>query len=134
MARLREVLTEAGHDDVRTLLQSGNVVLTSRLEPDRLEREVEKTIAAEFGFDVSVLVRTRDELAGVIERDPLGDVAEDPKKYAVTFLSEEPGPEVAERLATVDAGPDRFVISGREVYAWHPNGLGRSELAKALAD
>ena len=134
MARLREVLTDAGHGDVRTLLQSGNVVLTSRLKPARLERELEKQIAAEFGFDVSVLVRTRDELADVIERDPLGDVASDPKKYAVTFLAAEPAAEVTERLAAVDAAPDRFVVSGREIYAWHPNGLGRSELAKALAD
>lgn len=133
MARLREVLTEAGHGDVRTLLQSGNVVLTSRLRPDRLERELERQIAAEFGFDVSVLVRTRDELADVIERDPLGHVADDPRRYMVNFLSGEPGPEVAEALAAVE-GPDQLVISGREIYSWHPNGLARSDLAKTLAD
>jgi uncharacterized protein (DUF1697 family) len=134
MARLREVLTDAGHGDVRTLLQSGNVVLTSGLKPDRLERELEKQIAAEFGFDVSVLVRTRDELADAIERDPLGKVADDPKRYMVNFLSGEPGPQIADALEAVDAGPDRFVISGREIYSWHPDGLARSDLAKALAD
>jgi len=83
---------------------------------------------------VSVLVRSRDELADVIERNPLGRVADDPRRYMVNFLSGEPGPEVAEALAAVDAGPDRFVISGREIYSWHPDGLARSDLAKALAD
>lgn len=134
MARLREVLTDAGHGGVRTLLQSGNVVLTSRLAPSRLERELEKEIAAEFGFDVSVIVRTRDELAGVIERDALGEVADDPRRYIVNFLAGEPGPEVAKALEAVDPGPDRFVVSGREIYSWHPDGLARSDLAKALAD
>src|SRR2546426_4162384 len=134
MAELRELLASAGYGDVRTLLQSGNVVLTSGMPADRLEGELERQIAAELDLDVRVVVRTRDELADVIERDPLRDVVDNPRRYQVSFLSAEPDPEVVRGLEAVDAGPDRFVVSGREIYAWHPNGLARSELAKALSD
>jgi uncharacterized protein (DUF1697 family) len=133
MPRLREVLSGHGHEDVRTLLQSGNVVLTSRLGPARLERVLAEQIAEHFGFDVPVIVRTRDELAEVIERNPLADVADDPKRLQVTFLSTEPDPELLAGLDDVALESERFVVSGREIFAWHPEGLARSELGKQLA-
>jgi uncharacterized protein (DUF1697 family) len=126
MAGLREVLTEHGHQHVRTHLQSGNVVLSSDLEPERLGRDLAQQIATAFGFDVPVIVRTRDELAEVIERDPLGHVAEDPARYLVTFL---PAPAQVD-LSDVDVSPEQMVMIGREVYSWHPDGLQRSRAAQ----
>ena len=134
MPRLRELLTGLGYGDVRTYVQSGNVVLTSRMSARRLESELEHQIAASLGVDTRILVRTRDELADVVERDPLGDVADNPKLYVVTFLSDEPDPAVVRELAAVDTSPERFVFSGREIYSWHPDGYGRSQRAKALSD
>jgi uncharacterized protein (DUF1697 family) len=133
MADLRALLTGHGHGDVRTLLQSGNVVLTSDDGPERLARDLEQQIADGFGMEVSVVVRTRDELAEVIERDPLGDVAADPRRYQVTFLAGELDPGRASELEEVAVAPERFVVSGREIYAWHPDGVGRSALAAQLA-
>jgi uncharacterized protein (DUF1697 family) len=129
MPRLRELLTDAGYKDVKTYVQSGNVVLTGRVSP----RKLEKLIAEEFGFDVDVVVRTRDELADVIERDPLSDVADNPKRYQVTFLSGELEPDVVAQLEELRRGEEHVVISGREVYAWHPDGAARSELWTRLA-
>ncbi len=134
MAELRDLLTNLGYRDVRTYLQSGNVVLTSRAKPERLERELEQQIADGLGVDPQVLVRTRAELADVIARDPLGDVADNPSRYLVSFLSAEPDPGLVRELAAVDVAPARFVVSGRELYAWHPDGLQRSQLAKLLSD
>ena len=134
MAALRELLTEHGHGDVRTLLQSGNVVLTSRLSPARLERELQRQIADGLGVDTPVIVRTRDELAAVIEADPLGDAADDPKRYQVTFLAEEPDPEVARELSEADVAPERIAVVGREVYTWHPDGIQRSKAARLSGD
>jgi uncharacterized protein (DUF1697 family) len=127
MPELRALLTELGYGDVRTLLQSGNVVLTSRHSPERLERELQKQIADGLGVDTPVLVRTRDELAEVIERDPFGAVADDPKRYQVTFLAEEPSAEAARELNETDVAPERIVLIGREVYTWHPDGIQRSK-------
>src|SRR5205807_8125569 len=110
MPRLRELLTGLGYGDVRTYVQSGNIILTSRKSPRRMERDLRKEVATGLGVDTEVIVRTRDELAGVIERDPLGTLATNPKRYQVSFLSGEPGPEVARKLAAVAAPPEQAVI------------------------
>ena len=133
MPALRELLTGAGFEQVRTYVQSGNVVLSSELAPDELERECERLISAEFGFDVDVVARTRDQLAEVVARNPLGDVAENPKRYQVSFLSDELDPERVEALAAAAVEPERFVALGRELYAWHPGGVARSRLWAKLA-
>lgn len=134
MARLRATLEEAGYEDVRTLLQSGNVVLTSAATPATLERELAATLRSAFGLDVAVVVRTRDELAGVIARDPFAGEADDPTRYQVSFLSAEPSPARVEELEGVDAGHERVAVRGREIYAWHPDGIGRSKLARLITD
>ncbi|MCP9489683.1 MAG: DUF1697 domain-containing protein [Solirubrobacteraceae bacterium MAG38_C4-C5] len=90
MERLRATLEEAGYKDVRTLLQSGNVILTSSAEPPTLERDLASTLRDAFGLEIAVVVRTRDDLADVIARDPFGDEADDPARYQVSFLSAEP--------------------------------------------
>jgi uncharacterized protein (DUF1697 family) len=133
MPALRTLLTGAGFEDVQTYVQSGNVVLSTDLAPDELERETERLISAEFGFDVDVVARTRDELAEVVERNPLGDVATNPKRYQVSFLSAELDPERVAALAASAADSERFVALGRELYAWHPDGVARSKLWAKLA-
>ena len=71
MADLRELCSELGHEHVRTYVQSGNVVLTSKAKPERVARDLERAIADKLGVETDVIVRTRDELAGVIERNPI---------------------------------------------------------------
>jgi uncharacterized protein (DUF1697 family) len=133
MADLREALTEAGYEDVQTYVQSGNVVLSSSKSAAKLGPEAEKVIAGRFGFDVDVVVRTRDELAAVVAANPLVDVADNHKRYQVSFLSEELDSDVTARLRELVVEPEALVIDGREVYAWHPAGVARSKLWNALA-
>jgi uncharacterized protein (DUF1697 family) len=133
MPDLRELLGGAGFADVRTYVQSGNVVLASDLAPEDVAARCEREIASRFGFAVDVVVRTRDELAEVVRRDPLRAVASDPKRYQVTFLSAELPAPVVDKLETIDAEPEQFVVAGRELYSWHPSGVGRSKLWARLA-
>jgi uncharacterized protein (DUF1697 family) len=134
MAELRELLAGLGYRDARTLVQSGNIVLTAERRPDELAEELERAIANEFGVSTPVVVRTREELAAVVAFDPLGDLADSHKLYQVSFLSAEPAPEALAEIAEVDVEPERFVHRGREIYAWHPDGIQRSRLAKLLSD
>jgi uncharacterized protein (DUF1697 family) len=134
MGELREALTEAGYEDVRTHLQSGNVLLTSDDPPERLQRDLQKLIAGGLGVDTPVIVRTRDDLARVVADNPLADVADDPKRLQVSFLSAELDPDTARELAGADVAPERVAIDGREIYAWHAGGIQRSPLAKLLTD
>ena len=128
MPSLRELLTVAGFADVRTYLQSGNVVLCSDASPDQLARECQRRISESYGLDIEVLARTGEELAAVVRRNPLAEVAVDPKRYQVSFCSAEPAQEVLDRLSSLAVAPERFVAVGRELYAWHPGGVARSRL------
>jgi uncharacterized protein (DUF1697 family) len=133
MPELRELLTSAGMRDVRTYVQSGNVVLRSDASPDRLARDCETQIARRFGLEIAVVVRTRDELAAVVACNLLGSVAEDPKRYQVAFLSAELDQEKLQALAQLAAPTERFEAAGRELYAWHPDGVARSKLWARIA-
>jgi uncharacterized protein (DUF1697 family) len=134
MSDLRDLLTSLGHRDVRTYLQSGNVLFTSDVPSEQLRRELEHGLATSLGIDAQVVMRTREELADVVARNPLGGVAVDPKRYQVSFLSAEPDPEAVREISAVDVAPERLVVSGRELYAWHPEGIQRSALARLLSE
>lgn len=134
MGELRELLSELGYGDAQTLLQSGNVVLTADIRPDDLAHELEQEIAGRFEVQTPIVVRTRKEMAAVVARDPLRDVVDQDKLYQVSFLSAEPDSKTMREIAAADVAPERFVHVGREIYAWHPNGIQRSPLAKLLSD
>ena len=134
MPELRELLTRHGYEDVQTLLQSGNVVLTSDRAPDDLATALARQIADGLGVETPVVVRTREELADVIARDPFGPSAANPKRYQVTFLSGDPDSAAVRELEDGDFGAEQVVVSGREIYAWHPDGIQRSALARLLGD
>src|SRR5690242_13338907 len=77
MADLRALLEERGYADVKTHLQSGNVVLTSRKAAETVRKDVEQGIKEATGFDVDVVVRTAKQLADTVDSDPFADVRDD---------------------------------------------------------
>jgi uncharacterized protein (DUF1697 family) len=133
MPALREALEAAGYGDVRTYLQSGNVVLSSRKGADRVARECERELERGFGLRIDVVVRTSADLVRIVARNPLDDVADDPKRYQVTFLAAKLPRAVVRELESAAAGSERLAVVGREVYAWHPAGVARSKLWSLLA-
>jgi uncharacterized protein (DUF1697 family) len=133
MPELRESLVGAGFKDVRTHLQSGNVILATEGKPEQTTRELERLIKDRFGLDIAVVVRTRAELARVVERNPLADVAADPKRYQVSFLAGKLDAATVEKIKAAAVEPEQVVVDGREVYAWHPKTIARSRLWRLLA-
>ncbi|QRK10492.1 DUF1697 domain-containing protein [Archangium violaceum] len=133
MARLRELMQGLGYTDVATLLQSGNAVFSSKEKNTaRLVKQLEAALAETFGFEVAVVIRTRDELAAAIEANPLPGAEDAPSQFLVTFLSDAPDPK---RLREIDPAaylPDEFRVVGREIYARFPNGIRDSKLATLL--
>lgn len=134
MAELRTLLTDAGYEDVRTYVQSGNIVLGSPAKLAEVQRDLRAVISERFGFDVPVVVRSRTQLKRVIELDPIDDAADDPKRYQVTFLADKLPVDAVTRLQERMIESERFVVRGREIYTWHPEGVARSKLAGAIAD
>ena len=134
MADLRELLADAGFEDPRTHLQSGNVIVGTRKRPETVARELERSLAARFGFEVDVVVRTAAELAAIVAHDPFAGVATDPKRYGVAFLDAEPDAKQLKELLARDFSPELLHAHGRELYTWHPDGFQRSQLFRAVGD
>jgi uncharacterized protein (DUF1697 family) len=128
MPRLREILTEQGHGRVVTHLNSGNVLLDSPLGETELAAVVSAAIEKEFGFAVPVVLRTAEELAGVLAHDPFGNTATDPSRYSVTFLPERPAEDLVSALPPAE-GPGEYTVHGRELYLWLPDGMANSPMA-----
>jgi uncharacterized protein (DUF1697 family) len=133
MAALRTALTDAGFGDVRTYLQSGNVVLTSRRSAASVRDTVAREIARTFHHDVTVIVRTEAQVAAVVAANPFVRPDADPgRNLHVGFLRE---PASAERITALEARrvpPEDVHVRASEVYLWCPDGLGKSKLAPAL--
>ena len=123
MQDLRALFETLGHRNVRTYIQSGNVVFSARTgAQDRVRSAIEQAIEREFGFDVAVLLRTPADLTKVLDRNPFGADA------YVTFLDEQLD---RARVAALDAAPyrpDEFVVDGRNVFVRCPNGYGRTKI------
>jgi uncharacterized protein (DUF1697 family) len=126
MAALREVCVGVGCEDVLTYIQSGNVVLRSKLKADKLQGALESAIAAEFGFNPAVMIRTAKEMAAVAAKNPYPDA--DEKTVHVGFLHAAPDAATKKCLAGIDCNPEELTVVGRDVYLHLPNGMGRAEL------
>jgi len=132
MAELRALLEEHGFEDVRTLLQSGNVGLTSPRSAKAVRDALEATIADRFGVDTDVVLRTRRELEALVAANPLGSVSDDPKRLQVWFLSGKPRAAAVKALAEADVAPEVIAVAGKEIHVWHAGGIQRSPASKVL--
>lgn len=134
MAELRRVLEAAGHEQVRTHLQSGNVVLDATTASETaLTASIEKLLADHFG-PIRVVIRTPAEVAAAEHNNPLAAIATNPARSAITFLTTAPAAGRVESLDAAAVAPDLFAVSGREVYLWYPEGQATTKLNLALLE
>ena len=130
MDALRALYESLELREPHTLVQSGNVVFrTAERNPVRLSKRIEDGIERQFGFRPAVIVRTSSELRDVIARNPFAKRRGiDPSKLLVTFLASDPGAEARDKVLKIKADPEELRFSGRELYIYFPNGMGRSKL------
>lgn len=131
MAELKQLFEDMKFKNTRTYIQSGNVVFESK-ETDEavLSKKIGKKILEKFGFEVPVVIRTAEEIATVLKKNPFlkeKGVAED--RLYVSFLAEIPAKELLEKIKVPDGTSDRFIISGKEVYLYCPGGYGETKLS-----
>ena len=134
MAELRPKLAEAGYADPVTILQSGNIIVTAEINANRpnqpsqsstaaVAAAVQQLLADEFDVHVPCAARTAAEIEAILERNPLGHVADDGSRYLVNFLSEEPSPDAVRELVEADHSPEVLHVEGTEAYVWAPEGI-----------
>jgi uncharacterized protein (DUF1697 family) len=126
MAELRRLLERSGLGDVRTYIQSGNVLFRSP-EGDRetLAGLIEEEIVHAFDVTTTTILRTFEELRAAAASHPFGP---DTSRTHVSFLAGVPTSDGLARLAGFDAGADRVELDGREAYLHYPNGVQGSRL------
>ena len=135
MAELRSKLAAEGYADVATVLQSGNVIVSAASDrSDELAGAIQRLLSDEFDVNVPCVVRTANQVRGVLERNPMRAVVSDPSRYLVNFLSGEPDPDVARALLGEDHSPEAIAIEGSEVYVWTPDGVKAMTLSSAYLE
>ena len=133
MDDLRRAFAALCHADVKTYLQSGNVVFTCpEREPSRVAGEIERLIAGDLGVTTTVLLRRGHDLARLVANNPFLAGETDPTRLHVTFLADAPDDDRVARLDTTVGEPDAFSLVEREVYLHCPNGYGRTRLNNAF--
>jgi uncharacterized protein (DUF1697 family) len=135
MEPLRAAYEMLGFKDVRSLLQSGNVLFRSTVKDSRqLARRIKQEIERQFGLQIEVVIRTLPELERIFERSPVLSPRADPGKLLVMFLTGVPDARGQARLAKAHQGPEMLEVRGPEVYLYYPEGVGRSKLTTAVLE
>ena len=131
MADLVEALEPLSLKNIRTYLQSGNVIFEhDSIDSDEIAKNIQEKINEAFGISVNVIIRTEEELEDIINSNPFiknQDIQID--KLHVTFLKELPD-SIAMDLNKSEN--EEFEVNGREIYLYLPNGYGRTKLTNNI--
>jgi uncharacterized protein (DUF1697 family) len=131
MTDLSSLYINLGFTDVKTFIQSGNVIFTNtgKKSSSALSSAIEQGILEKFNYIVPVMIRTSQELSDLFSVNPFFDeIGFNPAKMAVIFLHEEPSADQIKKVKEVDYPPDKFKISGKEIFIYCPNGFGKTKL------
>jgi uncharacterized protein (DUF1697 family) len=133
MALLREVLGGDGFGNVRTWIQSGNVILDATMPAPALERRVHDLIQEHIGPDLTVIVRTGSQLRGVLAANPFGDGYDLSRVFFVSF-AQAPPEERAGALRARDFSPEELVLTDSAAYLYIPGAYGRGTLSNGFLE
>jgi uncharacterized protein (DUF1697 family) len=124
MAKLKSLCTDLGFENVRTYIQSGNVVLVSRKGEAAVTKALAGALTKALGKTADVAVRSAREMAAVLAHNAFPKAP--PAKVGVAFL----GKKVTKAmLKAIDIpGKEEIAAGRREVYIHFPDGMGRSKL------
>jgi uncharacterized protein (DUF1697 family) len=133
MADLRALVEGLGYVNVRTLLNSGNVVFTARAAKGNAAAHIEKALATNLGVSARVIVLTATELADAVTQNPLLEVADDSSRLLLAVLSNPADRHKLESLMEQDWAPEALALGTRVAYLWCPPGILASRLAESVS-
>ena len=134
MADLRAMFEAAGYSNVRSYVQSGNVIFDADSEDSAaVTAAIEAAIMETFGFDVSVFLRDAGDFRRILDGNPyLPRAGVDPKRLYVTFLRSAPAAELVENTEVPAGSSDEFTVEGDLVYLHCPGGYGTTKLSNTF--
>lgn len=133
MKKLSAMLERCGHTNVRTYIQSGNVVFTSSsTNASALSKDIAAAVRKAHGFEPRVMVLTLSMLKKIAAANPFRDAEDDPQRVHVFFLSEAAKDANLTAMEAMKAKRERFALKGAAFYLHTPDGFGRSKLAASV--
>lgn len=127
MKDLRSLFEDLGFREVRTLLNSGNVVFSARGKPaPSLASRIEKALATRLAVSSAVTLLSAEEVAGVVRKNPLAGVATDPSRLLVMVPREKKELRLLKPLLEQRWAPEALALGPRVAYLWCANGVPRS--------
>jgi len=134
MADLRAALATTGYADVETYVQSGNLLVTTRVGAARLGTDVEAALSQHLGLDIDAIVRTGAQLRKVLTANPFLVERRPASALHVGFAKTKPTRSAVAALAERDFGRDRAIVVGTDVFLCYPDGQGRSKMSGAALE
>ena len=117
METLREVCAKIGFENVKTYINSGNIIFESAKMDDKIiAGKIEKAIEKEFGLNIKTIVRPIDEIEKLVKNNPFEGRFENDKDLHVFFLDEELSEEKCETLLEKNNENEMFAVIGREIF------------------
>ena len=129
MTELAALCEEAAFSDVKTYIQSGNVVFRTRLSQAKARATLEKALSKKLGTPASAVLRSADELEALLEQNPFK--AHPPNRVLVLFMNEAPAPAAVAAVVSPDG--EQLHLAGQDLYVYYPNNMGRSKLKLPFA-
>jgi len=135
MKDLAAIFEKAGCDEVRTYVQSGNVVFAAG---KKLAAGVPEAVSAaindQFGYQVPLVLRSAEQLAAVVAGNPFARPGAEEKALHVAFLADDAGPDAAAVLEHLRAPAEELAVTGAHIYLHLPAGAARTKLTNAYFD
>lgn len=119
MEELRKVFEKLGYTNVKTLINSGNIIFETEVSNEKkLNNTIEDRLEKTFGWRIAVMIRSSNELRNILQKNPFSkkDLDTTSRCY-ISFLSEEPDKELAKAFLALQSNDEVFTIKGKEVYA-----------------
>ncbi len=134
MKEFAEVLQSNGLKNVKTYIQSGNIVFKhQQTTPAFFEELIHKIILDHFGYDVPVIAFNKAYLQGIISSNPFLNFPEtDVTKLHVTFFAGEPDESAHETMLAANFSPDKIMRGNKAYYGYCPNGYGKTKFNNAF--
>jgi uncharacterized protein (DUF1697 family) len=135
MQKLRSLCEELGWLDVRSYIQSGNLVFCSSAKGPRLETELERAIEKHFGFSISVLVRSAKNWSGYLKENPFPRASErEPNRVMLVLAKQAPKEDALRELSPYAKNGERLRRVKHALWIHYPEGAGKSKLTPSVLE
>lgn len=133
MADLRNHFSQWGFKEVKTYIQSGNIVFTSeKTDVEELSLRIRKGLLSTYSFEIDVWVGDRDHFKRITQNNPYENVNEAERKVYFIFMTSLPEAELADKLKSVEFDNEEFTISGECIFLHCKNGYGKAKCTNSF--